>query len=96
MSKRIVLATFGSYGDVNPYLGLALGLKQRGHRPVIATAEFYRSYIEGEGIEFRPLRPDVDPRDAETMQRVMAPKRGTEYLFKEFLFPRVRESFEDL
>jgi len=43
MTKRIVLATFGSFGDVNLYLGLALGLKQRGHRPVIATAEFYRS-----------------------------------------------------
>jgi hypothetical protein len=30
------------------------------------------------------------------MRRVMDPKRGTEYLFKEFLFPRVRESYEDL
>jgi len=46
MSKRVVIATFGSFGDVNPYVGLALGLKQRGHRPVLATAEFYRSYIE--------------------------------------------------
>ena len=76
MSKRIVLATFGSYGDVNPYLGLALGLKQRGHCPVIAIAEFYRSYIKGEGIEFHPLRPDVNPREANTMQHVMDPNWG--------------------
>lgn len=96
MSKRVVIATFGSFGDVNPYVGLALGLKQRGYSPVIATAEFYRSYIEGEGIEFHPVRPDVDPRDADAMRRVMDFKRGTEYLFKEFLFPRVRESYEDL
>ena len=96
MSKRVVIATFGSFGDVNPYVGLALGLKQRGHRPVLATAEFYRSYIEREGIEFYPLRPDVDPRDASAMRRIMDPKRGTEYLFKEFLLPRVRESYEDL
>jgi UDP:flavonoid glycosyltransferase YjiC (YdhE family) len=63
---------------------------------VIATAEFYRSYIEGEGITFRPVRPDVDLRDADAMRRVMDPKRGTEYLLNEFLFPKVRESYEDL
>jgi UDP:flavonoid glycosyltransferase YjiC (YdhE family) len=96
VSERIVIATFGSFGDVNPYVGLALGLKQRGYSPVIATAEFYRSYVEGEGIGFRPVRPDVDPHDADAMRRVMDPKRGTEYLFKEFLFPRVRESYKDL
>jgi hypothetical protein len=46
VGKRIVIATFGSFGDVNPCVGLALGLKQRGHSPVIATAEFYRSYVQ--------------------------------------------------
>ncbi len=63
---------------------------------MIATAEFYRSYVQSEGIDFHPVRPDVDPRDEEVMRRVMDPKRGTEYLFKEFLFPSVRESYEDL
>jgi rhamnosyltransferase subunit B len=96
VSKRIVIATFGSFGDVNPCVGLALGLKQRGYSPVIATSEFYRSYVEGEGIGFRPVRPDIDPHDAGAMCHVMDTKRGTEYLFKEFLFPRVRESYEDL
>jgi rhamnosyltransferase subunit B len=96
VGKRVVIVTFGSFGDINPYVGLALGLKQRGHSPVIATAEFYRSYIEGQGIEFHPVRPDVNPRDTDTMRRIMDPKRGTEYLFREFLFPRVKESYEDL
>ncbi len=96
VGKRIVITAFGSFGDVNPCVGLALGLKQRGHSPVIATAEFYRSYVQSEGIDFHPVRPDVDPRDEEVMRRVMDPKRGTEYLFKEFLFPRVRESYKDL
>jgi rhamnosyltransferase subunit B len=96
VGKRIVITAFGSFGDVNPCVGLALGLKQRGHSPVIATAEFYRSYVQGEGIDFHPVRPDVDPRDEEVMRRVMDPKRGTEYLFKEFLFPHVRESYKDL
>ena len=37
VGKRIVITAFGSFGDVNPCVGLALGLKQRGHSPVIAT-----------------------------------------------------------
>ena len=96
MGKLVVIVTFGSFGDINPYVGLALELKQRGHSPVIATAEFYRSYIEGQGIWFHPVRPDIDPRDTGAMARIMDPKRGTEFLFKEFLLPRVRESYEDL
>ena len=46
MGHRIVLATIGSYGDVNPYLGLSLALKAHGHQPVIATGAFYRETIE--------------------------------------------------
>jgi UDP:flavonoid glycosyltransferase YjiC (YdhE family) len=30
-AKRIVLSTFGSLGDINPYIGIALELKIRGH-----------------------------------------------------------------
>lgn len=96
MDKRVVITTFGSFGDLNPYVGLALGLKARGHHPVIATAELYRPFVEAEEIEFSPVRPDLDPQDSELVRRVMDPKRGTEYLMRELLFPHVRESYEDL
>ena len=61
MSKRVVITTFGSFGDLNPYLGLALGLRARGHDPVIATGESYRHFVEAEGVEFSPIRPDHAP-----------------------------------
>ena len=40
--KKIVISTFGSFGDLHPYIAVALELKRRGHRPVIATSEIYR------------------------------------------------------
>ena len=49
-SKRIVLTTFGSLGDLHPYIALALGLQARGHEAVIATSPFYRPKIEALGI----------------------------------------------
>jgi hypothetical protein len=57
---RILITTFGSYGDLHPYIALALGLKQRGHHPVIATSGSYRSKVEAEGLAFHAVRPDLD------------------------------------
>jgi hypothetical protein len=37
--RRIVLTTFGSPGDFHPYVAVALGLKARGHKAVLATGE---------------------------------------------------------
>jgi len=35
--RRIILTTFGSLGDLFPYIAVALGLQARGHEAVIAT-----------------------------------------------------------
>lgn len=95
MSKRIVIATWGSFGDVNPSLALALGLKTRGHVPVIATLNVYRDYVTSAGIEFRPLGPHV-PDDKELVRRIMDARTGTELLLRELLFPAIRESYAEL
>lgn len=60
MSKRIIIHTIGSLGDIHPYLAIAIALKAKGHQPVIATNELYRSKIEREGIEFAPVRPHIE------------------------------------
>jgi UDP:flavonoid glycosyltransferase YjiC (YdhE family) len=96
--KRILLATFGSFGDLHPYIALAQGLRERGHTPVLATSEIYREKVTGEGIEFRPLRPDLQPSEAgrEMVRRIMDPKHGTKVVFGEVLGPNLREQYEDL
>jgi rhamnosyltransferase subunit B len=96
MGRRIVMTSFGSYGDVFPYLGMAHGLRARGHEPVIATSEYYRDRVEAEGFGFHPVRPDVDPTDRELVGRIMDPVRGTEFIVRDLLLSRLRESFEDL
>lgn len=93
---RIVLATWGSYGDLNPFIGLAAALAARGHAPVIAAPEFYRRDVEAEGIAFRPMRPDVDPTDRALIARIMDARRGTEFMVRELLVPAVRGAYDDL
>jgi rhamnosyltransferase subunit B len=95
--RRIVLTTFGSLGDLHPYIAIALGLKALGHETIIATSGYYRQKIESLGIGFRAVRPD--PPDPETnldlMRRVMDRRTGSEFVIRELMMPALRESYED-
>ena len=97
--KRIVLSTFGSFGDIHPYMAIATELRARGHQPVIATSELYREKMETAGFEFASVRPHIPPpqeQDQAMMENVMNPKSGAGFLLNEMLFPFVREGYEDL
>lgn len=94
---KIVLATFGSLGDLHPMLALAIELQRRGHEIVINTLEVYREKIDALGFEFFPMRPDLNPEDDRELAReIMDAKTGTEKLLKEILLPNVRPMYDDL
>lgn len=95
---RIVLNTFGSFGDLHPYLAVAIGLKRRGHQAIVATAEVYRAKVEAEGVDFAPVRPNIGEMsdNKEFLQKVWHPKRGTQFLVRDYIMPAVEQSFEDL
>ena len=96
---RIILNTFGSFGDIHPYMAIALELHRRGHVPVIATMPGYRDKIEGAGLPFTPIRPDVFPpneQGTELIEKIMEPKTGPRFLTEELIFPAVRDSYADL
>lgn len=98
--KRIVISTFGSFGDVHPYVAIALELKARGHTPVIATSEVYREKMDALGLEFHPVRPDVPSYDqpdelAELAAGLMEPRGGTEKVMELFL-KDLRDVYDDL
>jgi len=93
---RVILATFGSLGDLHPYIAIALELNARGHQPVIATSAAHGPRVEACDVEFYPVRPDLPPLQPGLMQRVMDARRGGEVVFKEFVLPNLRASYEDL
>lgn len=97
---RVVMTTFGSFGDLHPYIALALEMKERNLKPVIVTSEIYREKIESLNIDFRPMRPAVPevgtPEAALIIDKIMDPRRGAQFLFKELLVPALRHSYEDL
>ncbi len=94
--RRIVLATFGSFGDLHPSIALALGLRDRGHEPILATHENYRAKVEGLGLGFRPVRPNIAPgeADAELLRKVMDLRNGPRFVIRLFM-DALRDSYED-
>jgi MGT family glycosyltransferase len=93
---RIVLSNIGTYGDTNPLIALALELKRRGHTPVMAVPEVYRQKIVPLGLEFHPIRPDIDPTNNVLVEMVYDIKHGTEHGLRNFLFPSLRQTYDDL
>jgi len=96
---RIVINTFGSFGDLHPYMALAGELRARGHVPVIATMELYREGIEYAGFQFAPVRPNIPPpkeQDEELIAKIMEPRTGPRFLMEGIVYPAVRGAYEDL
>lgn len=93
---RIVLSNIGTFGDINPLVALALELKRRGHTPVMALPNVYRPKIEPLGLEFHAIRPDIDPTNSVLVEMVYDIKHGTEHGLRDFLFPSLRQTYDDL
>jgi rhamnosyltransferase subunit B len=93
---RIVLTCWGSHGDIDPFLGLGLALRERGHDVTIATIEYYRSLIEDTGLRFHAIRPRVEPTERDLVERIMDARHGSEFLLKDVLFPAIGEMYDDI
>lgn len=93
---KFVITSFGSLGDLNPYVGLGQALQSRGHDVVLAIPGRYVPYAEAAGLRAHAVRPDIDPDRRDIVRRVMDPFRGAEYLIREWLMPAVDAAFADL
>jgi sterol 3beta-glucosyltransferase len=52
---RVLIATIGSRGDLQPYLALARGLVGAGHAVAVCTCPRYRAQVEAQGLVHLPL-----------------------------------------
>ncbi len=56
---KITICTFGTRGDIQPYLALAVGLQQAGHQVTLAAAQNFAEWIRSYGINAYPVRIDT-------------------------------------
>ena len=56
---RVLLSTIGSRGDVQPLVALAVQLRELGQEVRVCAPPDFREWIEGLGIPFVPVGPEV-------------------------------------
>lgn len=56
---KLLLTTWGSRGDMQPLLGLGLGLQRAGHDVLIGATPNFESWVRGHGLPFLPVGFDI-------------------------------------
>ncbi|MBI5933709.1 MAG: glycosyltransferase family 1 protein [Chloroflexi bacterium] len=57
---KISILTYGSRGDVQPFLALAIGLQKRGHEVTLAAPHRFANFVAQYNIPFAPLAGDPE------------------------------------
>lgn len=95
---RVVFTTWGSLGDLHPFLALATEMRRRGHEASVATVPAWRENVERAGLGFHPIRPDIAPDDPDArtvIRHIMDARGGPEYLFTRVFGPHLKEVYAD-
>lgn len=94
-SRTIYLSTFGSFGDVYPYLALALALRARGATPVVFVNPAFVDLFTEQGIEVQPVG---EPVDVDALLRdnpkYLHPRNGTRFAMEDLFAPFSAQTFE--
>jgi UDP:flavonoid glycosyltransferase YjiC (YdhE family) len=96
---RIILTTFGSSGDINPFVALGLGLRARGHEVIFAVEEGFRRVVEAAGFPVAHLAGDAMAAMNEQsldLLRHTNPFRSVYSLIRDYIVPTARPRIEDL
>jgi sterol 3beta-glucosyltransferase len=70
---RILILTFGTRGDIQPYVALGAHLRRSGHQVVLSTADRFREMITGRGIAFYPSGSNVLRLITDAMPQMRGP-----------------------
>jgi UDP:flavonoid glycosyltransferase YjiC (YdhE family) len=97
-APKILIATFGSLGDLHPFVALGQALQREGCRVVVATSADHRALVVREGLDFFDIRPDVAEisaalrTDMGGIARAMS--RDDAFLFEKVIFPHLRVAYD--
>lgn len=93
-SAHIVFTTFGSLGDLFPFLAVGQVLHARGHRVTIATHSMHRAAIEQAKLRFADASGMPEPKDrAEFTAQAFHPRRGPRFVVRDLAAEDVRDSY---
>ncbi len=96
---KIVLSTWGTSGDVQPFLALSERLMKVGHEVRVCTSEIYRDRFTKRGIDFYPVGAPFDfnhlNQAMDTLVQIKDPLESTISIAKEGILHKADRWYED-
>jgi sterol 3beta-glucosyltransferase len=89
---KIVIMAFGSRGDVQPFLALAVALRERGHHVTLAAPSDFEAQITAYRIAFLP----IPINNMEVMQRDIGKRVASEGMTPRVMLALWRELIPDM
>src|SRR5512138_1324333 len=93
---KALLVSFGSAGDVNPFICLGLGLKNRGHSVSLITAGFFQDSVEQAGLECIPIGTREQFEEIITSPDLFDPGKGFGCVVRNMSLKCMRGASEEL
>jgi rhamnosyltransferase subunit B len=84
---RVLLLPFGSLGHLNPFLGLGLALRERGHDVVVITGSYFEDTVKQTGLDFWSCSPAQSYIDLMYHADAWDPKKGPALIMRSSLEP---------
>ena len=93
---RVLLATIGSVGDVNPFVAIGRELRRRGHQVTLVTSAYFESLAKQAGLDFIGLGSPEDYRRTVDDPDLWNPKTGFRVFARRVVIPAIRPLYEIL
>jgi rhamnosyltransferase subunit B len=93
---NVLLPTLGSAGDVNPFIGLGLALKARGHRATLLTNPYFQASIEAQGLEFLAVGSLAEVEDALADPDLWHARKGFSVVARRVIVPSIETIYRHI
>ena len=96
---RILITTFGSSGDLNPFVAIGLGLRARGHQVTFAVEDNFQPTLSALDFPIAPLTGNAESalmEQAHTLITRATPMASLRALVNEVILPSLRAQVEEL
>ncbi len=91
---KFLIVTFGSAGDVHPFIGIGRALKARGHEVHLATNDYFQEVIQRAGLGFHAIGTREEFLKSMLNPDLWHPTRGVQFVVKECMAPVMEPTYE--
>jgi rhamnosyltransferase subunit B len=91
---NFLLVSYGSAGDIHPYLALGKALRLHKHRVIFITNEYFRSAVEFAGLEFKKVGTKEEYESISQSPLLFDSTKAFEFVAKEVIMKHMREYYD--